>query len=262
MTLTKRIINSLLAISYPFSYFGQWNRDQVIYDVHGAKFKVRVWTSDKFVVDEVFKQKTYTSDRRFQIGSQDTVIDIGGHIGAFTVFAARTAKQVLVYEPFKQNYDLLLENLELNGLTNVCPFNVAVSDTIGTTSFFPEKGNFGAGGLYGNRQSSEKVDVPTTTLEEILSVNQLARVEFLKLDAEGAEYNILLNASANVLSRIDRIALEFHDFLNLGSHNYRELVRLLEANGFDTSISRPPFGELYKMGTLRAIRHTGGISSI
>jgi FkbM family methyltransferase len=255
MSLIQKIIDLSLTLTYPFLYFGQWGKKQVIYSINGAKFKIRTWTSDKTITNEIFKREAYTFNNEFKIKPGDIVLDIGGHIGVFVVLAARTAKKVLVYEPLKENYDLLNENIKLNTLNNVKSFNVAVSDKAGTVTFFPEKGNVGGSSLYG-KNLSKKIKVPATTLQKIFLDNKLKRINFLKLDAEGAEYNILLNAPKPLLKKIDRIVLEFHDYLEHQNHRYHELIRMLEASGFNVQISQSYVEKFLKTGKLKAIRHS------
>ena len=253
MAIRQQIINKTLALTYPLFYFGHWFDKEMNCEVDGAKFRTRVWTSDRQVLSEVVGGKSYTSGSEFQINDEDDVIDVGGNIGAFTVFAAKKARQVFVYEALKENYRLLMANIRLNELTNVRAYNLAVAGRVGEIEFYPENWNFGGSTIYGNSHSRSKITVPTTTLEEIFEVNKLKRVSFVKIDAEGSEYNILLNASASTLGRVERIVLEYHDFLNL-NHNYKELVRKLEASGFDTRAPQSIISRLFKIGMIRAVR--------
>jgi len=242
-----------LKLTYPFTYFGQWSKKRVIYNINNCKFILRVWTSDKNTVWDVFKFKEYSPDKSFKIKPSDIVLDIGGNIGAFTVFAARTAKKVYVYEPLKENYDLLNENVKLNGLNNVKSFNFAVSDRVGKEEFFIGKGNIGGSSLYEKSYSNKKIEVHSVTLKKVFSDNNIKRINFLKLDAEGAEYKILLNAPKALLKRIDKIILEFHDNIPQHRHNYLDLKRLLEDNGFDVKIQTSfLLRKLYNLGRLSA----------
>jgi len=255
MQLSQKIIDAGLKFVYPFIYFGQWNKDKIIYHIDNCKFKVRVGTSDKIAIWEIFNKKEYTDENNFKIKSSDIVVDIGGHIGAFTVFAAKQAKQVYAYEALKGNYDLLNENIELNNLKNVRSFNVAVSDKIGEEEFFIAKGNVGGSSLYKTTYSKHKIKVPTITLKEIFSANNLERINFLKIDAEGAEYKILLNTPKSLLCKIDKIALEFHDNIREHGHNYKELIKLFKDNSFYVNVPTSFLIRiLFKLGRIKAIR--------
>ena len=78
------------------------------------------------------------------------------------------------------------------------------------------------------------VDVETLTLESLLQRHGLERVALLKLDIEGPECAILLEAPESLLARLDQITVEFHDFLypRLGPEVDRAIARL-QCLGFD-----------------------------
>lgn len=255
MSLAEKFVKMMIPITYPFIYLGEWNKDKVIKNVDGCKVKLRVWTSDKYVLWEIFNKKVYTSDNDFKIKPSDIVVDIGGHMGAFSVLTAKKAKQVYVYEALKDNYDLLNENIKLNNLNNVKSFNLAVSDRVGQESFFLGGRNFTVNSLYRTGYSCKQIEVSTTNLEKVFSDNNLKRISFLKIDVEGAEYKILMNTPPEILKNIDRIVLEFHESVENG-HSYKELVSLLEKSGFEVSILPVSYldRKLFKIGLLKAIR--------
>jgi hypothetical protein len=80
--------------------------------------------------------------------------------------------------------------------------------------------------------------VAAVSLEEVLDALPEGRCDFLKMDCEGSEFAVLLSADAALLSRIDRIALEYHDFAGMGHH--RELVAHLSAHGHSVVVAVSP----------------------
>jgi len=66
--------------------------------------------------------------------------------------------------------------------------------------------------------------------------NRIKRIDLLKIDAEGAEYDILLGLKD--LSPIGSIILEYHDYLDHG-HTFREIMEKLSANGFKVKVGGP-----------------------
>lgn len=257
MVLSQKIGSFGLKLIYPFAYFGQWGKKTVLYEVNKSTiFRVRTWTSDKIIVWDIWKKKQYT-DEKFKILPSDIVVDIGAHIGIFAVYAGKIANRgkVYAYEPYLENYNLLVENLKLNNLTNVQLFDVAVSDRKEEVEFFIEDGNVGGNSLYENVCSERKTKVSTITLEDIFISNKLKKIDFLKIDTEGAEYNILLNSPSKILRKIDRIVIEFHDAVPHG-YNHRHLKSYLEKNDFDVRIASPFIvGELFKTGIIKANHH-------
>jgi FkbM family methyltransferase len=163
------------------------------------------------------------------------VLDLGANIGTFSVYAATSAKKVTVYayEPVAQYFRRLRQNIQLNGLdSRIRCFDVAVAGSNETRELFLEPPNrlfpsFVARG--GNPGRS--VRVSCTTLAEIIAANEIERVDILKLDCEGSEYDILYNAAPDVLDRIAEIRLEYHE-LGVAGCNSSGLRAFLESHNF------------------------------
>jgi len=102
-----------------------------------TRLKMRVNTFDRQATYEVWRLKEY-ENKHFTIGLSDVVIDIGAHIGAFSVWAARQATRgrIFAFEPNEENYGLLEENKKLNDLTNLQIFKLAVSNKAGEAVLF------------------------------------------------------------------------------------------------------------------------------
>jgi predicted RNA methylase len=89
-------------------------------------FRIRPFTYDRCVLDEIFIHKVYT--KHFDIREGDTVVDLDAHIGDFTVFAAKNNAFVYSYEPEPRNFALLTVNVKMNNLkTKVKTFPYAVA---------------------------------------------------------------------------------------------------------------------------------------
>ena len=74
----------------------------------------------------------------FEINVNDTVIDIGAHIGLFSLLVSQLCKtgKILSFEPVRENFDLLVSNLKLNHIEKVLPLNIAVSKNSGSLDLF------------------------------------------------------------------------------------------------------------------------------
>jgi hypothetical protein len=100
----------------------QLTMDGLTFEVRGASIKSKM--TDTFAIMEQLYHKLYNRrfyDDDFRIGENDTVIDIGGYIGSFSIPAARFARRGTVYsfEPSPDNFAQLERNLALNRVTNV-----------------------------------------------------------------------------------------------------------------------------------------------
>jgi FkbM family methyltransferase len=200
------------------------------------------------IAREIFVEKAYNPDY-LPIEKNDVVVDVGANIGLFTLFAAsRTQNKVYSFEPFPENFEFLGRNIRANNLRNVIARAEAVCDKTGTARLFLNK----TGGRHllfagdGKRTLEQYVEVPTTTLQQIMDDNNLKRIDFLKLDCEGSEGLILQTTPTDYLRKIRKIAMEFHDDLSPLHHN--EIEKLLINAGFVTKLNwngRSRTGYLY-----------------
>jgi FkbM family methyltransferase len=155
------------------------------------------------------------------------VVDVGANIGVFALYAAAAgASRVFAFEPFPDSFALLRRNAEHNRLASIVPRQLALAGESGTRSLFLA-GRHGTNSLFGDGAA---VQVECRTLADVFAAEAIERCHFLKLDCEGAEYEILLAAPAAVLARIDRMALEYHDAKT--AHTHGELRAYLEHHGF------------------------------
>ncbi len=219
-----------------------------------AQLKMRVNTYDKLAAYEVWGLEEY-KDSEFMIQPTDVIIDIGAHIGSFSIWAAKQALngRVYAFEPNDENYIFLQENKKLNALENLEIFNLAVSDKDGLASFF-NSDHLSMSHSFFETGAENTSTVRTMSLADILNVNQIERVNYLKIDAEGAEYLIILNTPPEALNKVDKILIEYHDYLDHG-HHYQEIEKYLTENGFQVQIARNAlFRYIFKQGFIKAVR--------
>ena len=186
---------------------------------------------DHVPIIEIFLRKDYGV-----VPDGAVVLDLGANIGAFTIYATATARGVRVYayEPLPGFCKMLQENVRLNGQNeSVHIFNCAVAAAEGERElgwggdafFFPTLLPSASG------ENRENILVRTTTLAQILESNHLVRVDFLKMDCEGAEYEILYGTPSSILRRISQIRMEYHN-LDTGERNAHRLEQFLARNGY------------------------------
>ena len=144
------------------------------------------------------------------------VIDIGANIGYFTLIAAReigTKGKVLCFEPEEENFSLLLQNIQINRLNNtVIAENKAISDKNGTTYLNIDPRTKGCHSIVFSKNGWTKSQCETVTLDDYLidfSENHPV-VDLIKIDAEGAEFNILKGMEKTIDKSPDlKMILEF-----------------------------------------------------
>ncbi len=155
------------------------------------------------------------------VGPGDTFVDVGANIGMHTIAAARAMRgdgRVIAYEPFPRTVQLLSDSLWMNGLASLCELHdAAVSDhpgeqplflgrTSGHHSLVPLAPEFSGRG--------DAVTVRLVTLDDTIAEG--TRVDLLKIDAEGAELNVLYGARRLIAENQD-IAL----IVELGASHLR-----------------------------------------
>jgi len=172
----------------------------------------------------------------------EAVIDIGANVGVFTVWAASQFPEarIVAIEPWGPSFEILSENVRRNRLKQVEMMQSACGGKAGAV-FLHERGPASMNTLYTRdvlRSSFRPLDtVPIVTLDEIFAKFNLDCAGLLKLDCEGAEYDILLNASDDILRRVKHLAIEYHLGLNDGTPE--SLGEFLGKKGFDVTVLPP-----------------------
>jgi FkbM family methyltransferase len=166
----------------------------------------------------------------------DVVIDIGAHMGRYTIIGAKrvgTKGKVVAIEANPSNFEMLNRNIKLNQLTNVISLNNAVySKETKIKLYLPgeELGHTTYNTVMSDRARTEDkfVEVSANTLDYLLQLNEITDVNWVKIDVEGAEFEVLKGAS-NVLSKSKDIALliEVH-----GKDTYEPIIESLRSYNF------------------------------
>jgi FkbM family methyltransferase len=142
-----------------------------------------------------------------------TIVDIGAHVGIVSCYLARRypGTRVLAYEPQPDNFARLERNIAANGVfEQVQAFPLAVTGD-GRPIRLHGSGHTNSGGWSEFAVGEEETaPLASTTLPAILQQHGLERVAVLKIDCEGAEYEIL-HAAGDLLRRVDYLVGEFHD---------------------------------------------------
>jgi FkbM family methyltransferase len=172
----------------------------------------RVGTADERVIDHSFGNDIYFSTvPEYKPKPDHVVLDIGAHIGTFALLAGSKVPQgrVVAVEASAETFDLLRINVALNKLNNITPLHMAVSDKIGTAYLHHDPhGNWGHSLYHNEGGGQEKVE--TITLGALLKKHNIERVDLVKFNCEGAEYDILLSAEPGLLSRIGFMIVLYH----------------------------------------------------
>lgn len=204
-----------------------------------------------------FKIMTFHEDdimeNNFNPKEEDIVIDVGAHIGPYTLIASKRVGlngKVIAIEADPDNFNILNRNIRLNKLTNVIPLNYAVYSKEGKIKLYlPNSHEHSSYTKYNTVMSDRAVgetkfvEVKANTLDYLLLSNDIKHedINWIKIDVEGAELEVLKGAT-NVLSKSKHISLliEIHN-LSTNSNLYESIKELLNLYDFKIEFEKVYF---------------------
>lgn len=133
----------------------------------------------------------------------DTVIEAGANIGSETLLIAKLAGngQVYAFEPNPYTFERLKINTSINELSNIHAYDYALGETNKTIQFNIYPKNFCNSGMsskYMETSQTRKIDVTQKTLDSFLADNNVGKVDFIKMDIQGAEMDMLMGAADTI----------------------------------------------------------------
>lgn len=138
-------------------------------------------------------ERPETEAFRSRVREGMTVIDIGANLGYYSLLAAQLVGplgRVFAFEPSPRTFSFLEKSVAANGYRNITLVRKAVSDASGITQFQIDPESSGTHRISHHNSKPESILVETVSLDEYFAKGD-ARVDFIKIDAEGAEPLIL-----------------------------------------------------------------------
>ena len=228
-------------------YFKNYSKKKNNADIVGNRMNFNYFMRAYHLFEEIFIAQPYYFNTD---NDKPIIIDCGSHIGMSVIYfkTIYPNAKITCFEPDNYTYSILKNNIESNGLLDVEINNVAVMKFNGLTEFYTVE--------------NSKSDVAMSTIKErvknskknIVKAKKLSQyideeVDFLKIDIEGAEYDVLQELkSSGKLSDIKQIAIEFHHHINKNEDKFSQALELLECEGFGYQMEShfPPNHRLYK----------------
>lgn len=156
-----------------------------------------------------FLLEQYRCDRAdVRIEPGDVAIDAGGCWGDTALYFARQAESVYCYECVPANIEVLKKNLDLNPLLaqKISLVPKALHREPGRTMHFVDTGP-------GSHAVQDGFQVQTDSIDNLVDTNRLGRVDFIKMDIEGAEMDALIGAERTIRSHRPRLAISVYHSL-------------------------------------------------
>lgn len=212
--------------NWPFfllNYIGIKDQGGIYIFRNGIKIKTQAGV-DSVTIFSIFIKKVYG-----EVEPNSIVIDIGANIGVYSIFAALKNAMVYSYEPESKNFKLLLENIRLNNFEkNIQPFCIGISGREEERELYLGSSPFHS--FYFHQNGGKKTKIKCIPLKKIFEENNIERCDILKIDCEGAEFEILYNTPFECFKKIKKICLEYH--LNK-NHRIEDLLNFLKEKGFE-----------------------------
>lgn len=238
--IRRRIRQTPTAFSNPGSVFGHlllsrgpFARPDITFDVRSNGYKVITPNAPgaRHPVYEIFAEDAYAMDELLAgLPAAPVVLDIGAQIGAFSLAlaSASPSAKVFSYEasPFTAGY--LQANVDRNGLSDrVKVHATALASAEGEFTFMDSQSGSGLNGLTAPEGMGVEVTVPATTFDAAVAAAG-GHVDLVKMDVEGAEYDIILPSSPASWASVQKVVMEYHP---LAGHSLAQLEEFFAGVG-------------------------------
>ncbi len=169
------------------------------------------------LIQQIFEEREYAD--YFPFYEKACVVDVGAHCGYFSLFASqnlRNESRIIAIEPEAGNYNQLKLNLNSATFQNIEPVNVAIAGSDGEMNLYLGSGinHSLVSGYALNTQNAQGQKVRTMSLSSLFIEKKITQIDFLKMDCEGAEYEIIHSTPKDIFDCITTISMEFHDLKN------------------------------------------------
>lgn len=177
---------------------------------------------------DIWYHKSYT--KYCTIPRNSLVVDVGANVGVFSLFAASRARVVYSLEPSSSNFSFLVSNTR--DTKKIIPLNMACADSdgFGYLNVSTDPVSFS---LQKTTTPNNQESVNLISLKTLFERNRIEYCDFLKLDCEGSEFEIILNSESAIMARIRSIVMEYHDHLSV-RFSHHDLLKKLSSFGFQT----------------------------
>jgi FkbM family methyltransferase len=203
---------------------------------------------DLFGLDELMMFAFYYRNR----GRYSRAADIGANLGLHSILLCKSGYEVEAFEPDPQHHAKLVRNLKLNDVTGCVVHMAAVSERIGTMQFVRVLGNTTSSHLAGAKAKPygdlERFDVEVRDIREIA-----ARVDLMKIDAEGHEAVILKALPIEAWNRVDA-------FVEIGTQeNAQSVYTHFERSGVNIFSQKRGWGRVERLEDVPKSYKEGGV---
>lgn len=199
-------------------------------NILGKPIKIVDSASFIYIYNEVFEREIYKFKAK---KTSPTIIDGGANIGLSVIYFKRLypESRIIAFEPDPAIFEVLKENLESFEYHDVSCIQKAIWSSETKVDFLLEGAD--GGRIFHSGDQGNRALVPTTRLREHL----MEPIDFLKLDIEGAEAEVLKDC-ADLLNNVENLFVEYHSFAN-EPQELATIINILSQSGFRLHIHPP-----------------------
>ena len=232
--LRIKLFNSFLAFWYSVFYKSKIKNDNnywIHYTRNGIFINFHPIKNLKLFIEN------YNSFTKYYIPKKnDVIFDLGAGLGQETIyFSKKTGNngKVLSFEPDPRLYKVLKKIIQLNNLKNIKLYNSAFFYENNKSIKFNLVDNWMQNSVNPNKDSVQFVNVKTTTLDYVIKINKIKKIDFAKFNIEGAE-KFLKKGNKRFLKICKNLSISCHDFIGYDEFKTFELVKkILIQNNFE-----------------------------
>jgi FkbM family methyltransferase len=198
------------------------------------KVYYRKGTEDEKVLAHSFDNDIYFKEiPSFKPGKKPVIIDVGAHIGTFSLLAhlKYPESRVFALEASWNTFEILKRNVQFNQLP-IKVFHNALLDRDETVRLYHNTLSGNWGHSITKKLSSSFEEVKAVSLENFVLENEIDFVDLIKLNCEGSEYSILLNTPEYIIKKIGAAIILYHQDLADLNYSINDLIALFRQNSF------------------------------
>lgn len=153
-----------------------------------------------FIYDEVFLDKFYD---RVLSGSKPLIVDVGGNQGYFTLRFRQLYPQATIYtfEPDPTNFERLSRNVKESPPGNIHAYMMGMGQNTRTEKLYLHPTNLGGHSIVQESDDQPFEEIRIIGIEDAFETHQWKTIDLLKLDCEGAEYEIIMALNQNLANK-------------------------------------------------------------
>lgn len=214
------------------------NKITILKTIDGTSIAARHNIYDVKIIKEQFLDLQYFPDFFEDNFEPKVVLDIGGYIGDLTLYcASKFNSKVHCYEPTPQNYEMIKQNISLNPKLQsiITVFNKGISGDNETIKLNVQdiSGEIHASTHKKYKSDVTTIEIPCVSLDTAIQELNESKIDLLKIDCEGQEFNILSNVDSAILAdKVKYLVFEYHNFVEDYKNKLDVILTNLE-NDFD-----------------------------